>query len=273
MWNKSTDKNYFFDVFNQYSISNTWEIKTTSPENKALDNGENIYSRWDDINPLYKKFLKDKKEIYSKKEENKLRQSRIWKDKDYWNVWGYYTWFISDKVIDEKKCKSMVPCYHQAEVSYPPKRVSEEKKWATRWDSWCVPTAWSMIYGYYDMNWFSDLIDDWDNHIINDSKVNTLQKRLWEFMNTKLKKDWWATTFQESLYWTKYLDEKRIPYERGRFYSKDDWVLWKIQNEIKAKRPLFYAITWHAIVVYWFHWDNLFANYWWGLILDLCIWM
>ena len=73
MWNKSTDKNYFFDVFNQYSISNTWEIKTTSPENKALDNGENIYSRWDDINPLYKKFLKDKKEIYSKKEENKSR--------------------------------------------------------------------------------------------------------------------------------------------------------------------------------------------------------
>jgi len=132
MWNKSTDKNYFFDVFNQYSISNTWEIKTTSPENKALDNGENIYSRWDDINPLYKKFLKDKKDISSKKEENKLRQSRIWKDKDYWNVWGYYTWFISDKVIDEKKCKSMVPCYHQAEVSYPPKRVSEEKKWATR---------------------------------------------------------------------------------------------------------------------------------------------
>lgn len=102
MWNKSTDKNYFFDVFNQYSISNTWEIKTTSLENKALDNGENIYSRWDDINQLYKKFLKDKKDISSKKEENKLRQSRIWKDKDYWNVWGYYTWFISDKVIDEK---------------------------------------------------------------------------------------------------------------------------------------------------------------------------
>lgn len=57
-----------------------------------------------------------------------------------------------------------------------------------------------MIYGYYDMNWFSNLIDDWDNHIINDSKVNTLQKKLWEFMNTKLKKDWWVTTFQDSLY-------------------------------------------------------------------------
>ena len=118
-----------------------------------------------------------------------------------------------------------------------------------------------MIYGYYDMNWFSDLIDDWDNHIINDSKVNTLQKKLGGIMNTILMKNWWFTTVWDYMDWTKYLDEKWLWYKRDFIFSTGPWALWDLQNEIKANRPILYAISGHAIVVFWFHWDNLFANY------------
>lgn len=68
--NEWKNKNYYFNIFEQYSISNYWEINSTSPDNKAINNWESLYSKGTEINPFYIKFQKLKNEYKETKEEN-----------------------------------------------------------------------------------------------------------------------------------------------------------------------------------------------------------
>ena len=74
LWDNWSSKNFYFDIFNQFSISNSWKISSISPENNSIDNWDNIYSRNINKNPLYEKFLDLQKSANEYKYENIKRQ-------------------------------------------------------------------------------------------------------------------------------------------------------------------------------------------------------
>lgn len=260
------NKNYYFDVFNQFAITNTWKINTTSPENKFLDNGENIYTRNVDKNPLYERFKEIQKISNENKEENIKRQENlIYTTRSVKPIYNNDTWVVNNKFFDEKKCKSLTPCYSQYDRVYD--------RWAnwpipeTVWPTWCWPTSMSILFWFYDKYWYSDIIF-WEPSSLWNHRIRWLQIDIWDLMNTILE-DWnWWTFPKEIVKWFKYLDKK---YKHNWWFriSYNDNTFWEyIKEEIKAWRPLllsyYWKKSWHIVVVQWYSWNKLLINFWWG---------
>lgn len=263
-------KNYNFWVFEKFSYDeNTWDIWYINPGNEALEEQakQSVFSKNTmssvKTNPLKEKFGKLKKEAKENKEENiqkqLLNKSVISNDTMLSSSLspmknGHDFWLLNDH-INEWDCYWVTPCYNQHMRSY----------WDQTWYSWCVPTAFSILYWFYDRNWKDDLIS-WKTPIVSNSVINNLQVTLWEIMWTYRNNKWeWATSNNRIINWFNY---KNNIYSRS--YQELSYDLRTIKKEIDDNRPVILRYTCsngqcgHAIVVHWYNKNDLVVNFWWG---------
>lgn len=256
--NNWKNKNYYFNIFEQFSISNTWEINSTSPDNKTLDNWENIYSRSAEENPLYNKFKNLKKQYSETKDENiKIQERRNYESR---SIINNEKWSFINKNIGWW-CNSPTPCYNQWWRKY----------WNKYWPTWCTPTALSIVLWYYDRNWFPNILRNVDAPKINNDNIVGLQTKLWNLMLTTLQWKEWATKVWNNPLWWKILD---WVYKYNYDFQNDVWYNFNnfesiIKNEINNWRPILIWYTsdkntWHTIVWHWYKWNNIYVNFWWG---------
>lgn len=250
--NIGKNKNYYFDVFNHFAITNTWKIKTTSPENEVLDNGENIYTRSIDKNPLYEKFKKIQKVSKENKEKYiKNQEMKKYTERSVNPVFNLYSWVINNNFFDKEECKSLTPCYKQLNRRY----------WSLYWLTWCTSVAFSILYWFYDKYWYPNLIEG-DTPSLTTSEIKSLQIKIWNDMWTLRLNDWsWLTLHNRTIDWFKYLNWK---------YANDWWIqisyvndtFHEIKREIMNWRPVLLSYTWHIVVVHWYIWNRLAVNLW-----------
>jgi len=282
--NKSNNKLYYFWPLEQYSIDegnvevisinpqddieqiveNDKTLKKEDKEKEIKNKKRELKSRVDDYkikSKEYKKsdeFKKHKEEIKDEilkmpKEEFVLKKldkvSAIeiigWDGyvlptyaSNKFVPWNNYTW-----------CNWKIPCYKQFSTSY-------------NWQNclvWCVPTAYAMIYWYYDRKWdFPNLIP-WTAPTLNDENQNTtinnVIKEIWSYSQVKCNWNDWVTSTNS---WT-----LSIQYAVNKWYIKSSATpIWStdltylfnnIKSEINYGRPLIWWDWTHAMVIYWYY--------------------
>ncbi len=272
-------KNYYFWVFEQFLYDDKlWVIWYSNPENDLLlkeQARQSVFSKNTmssvKTNPLKEKFEKLKKEAKENKEENVQKKLLNVNNKSlsiFSNTpvnWSDY-WLIHNRVLDERICNSLTPCYNQMRVRY---NTWEE------WVSWCVPNAYSILFWFYEYHWKIDIVPGSSIPVYApySEDIRRMQKSIWELTKTVLDSEWWWTNPSNIINWMSYLKK----YNNGRnnynylenwnYFSSYDNSLNKIKFHIRNGRPVlliydFSEDSWHILVVHWFIRNKLAVNFW-----------
>ncbi len=269
MWSSKKDKNYYFWIFDQFSINNNWDLKTTSPENKVLNNKVSIYSKNWEKNPLYEKFIKLKKlEKKNKKKNIEIQRKNKLESKKYKSrsskvviPWSNFT---------GGSCNSPTPCYRQWRRAY---HTWSGIKW---WYTGCTPTAFSIVYWYYNKNGYNKVFPNVSSNSTPSSTtryIKSVQFVVWDLMWTYWNNWQWSTNTWNNPKWWKFLNWK---YSYSSDYEWDHWwnnFLETIKREINHSRPIIIGVdmkyysekSGHTIVWHWYKWKKVYTNFgWWA---------
>lgn len=307
MWEMSgkDSKNYYFSVFEQFSENTeTWEIWFINPDNKQLVEDASLNTNysinsvnslsaksqnlWNNTSKLKEKLQKLKDEAKKEKPINKPINTLNWIIKSSWvvpmNDWRVTTpnpnsWAMAWDPIVETYCLWYTPCYTQASRKYDSYITIDNNKNRIRhnkvayWPSWCVPTAFSILYWFYDRNWKHSFLEWEFAPARNNTSISKLQTYLWDILWTELIKseglfdsgEAWTTGTEKYLDWFLY---KNSEYPR-EWHTTDYFDMQKIRNSIDSWNPLILSYEgkrgWHAIVIHWYMWwDRAYINAGWG---------
>jgi Peptidase_C39 like family len=263
-------KAYYFWPFEQYMSDENGEVENigidqSNPSSKELLDEKVKKAKEYKTTEMFKETKKELKE----KGLTSFEQSSLFSIfKTYAAVSSPSDTFIPLYSITSN-CSSRIPCYKQFLDNY------------TWWlcNTWCVPNAIAMIYGFYDRKWtFPNLLswivapdnvaNSWSNLAVT-TMINTIRG----YVQTTC----WAWQVWSTTAWSAAL---------GIQYAKDKWYLnstavaqassrsvlhQSIKNEISANRPVLVGITWssgHAIVAWGYSSVSdskmIRVNYGWG---------
>lgn len=269
-------KNYNFWVFEKFSYDeNTWDIWYINPGNEALEEQakQSVFSKNTmssvKTDPLKEKFEKLKKEAKENKEENVQKQLLNKSNIEERSTLNSYnddrTVYASNNYINEGPCLSITPCYEQAKIVYR-EGYYNYQIWPY-WISWCVPTAFSILYWFYDRNWFPNLIS-WYAPAMNNTTIRVLQSNLAVLLDTELLRGWEGLTlFKNTLKWFDYVKNNtnyKVNYWKWEANLLNKTTFERVKWEIENKRPVMLSYTWHMVIAHWYRWKNiLFLNLWW----------
>jgi len=280
-WNTVDNKLYYFSPFDMYSENTkTNEVSSINPEDnidsilnqdKTLTKDEKIIKRQELKNLLRDKILQLKKDAdeYKKTDDfknkiNDLRDKKqtipkgevSYKILPFANAgtvpWDWWTWYIPPSNVSNtfvawdvySGCNWKLPCYKQIlGVNY-------------NWSNcavWCVPTAYTILFWYYDRKWnFPNLIS-WIASTTWSSVEDNVMIDLWKnYMLTSCSWAVWLTTVNNWMSWA-------ILYAKSKWYTNTIWtpytsnIFANIKTEINAWRPVILWNWIHAIVWYWYY--------------------
>lgn len=277
-WDINSNKLYYFSPFEQYSEDEkTWEVSSIDQDDNIdnkLSQDKNLSTDWKvqkrkefksklkDMLYKAKNEAKDYKKsdnFKAKKKDLKDKKQTIPKDEySYkilplanaaWVLWNWWTWYVAPSNasntfvpwVNYSWCNWKLPCYEQFQTTY---------NWQTC-DVWCVPTAFAMIYWYYDRNWtYPDLIT-WTAPNVNSSTIESLIKNLWQnYMSTYCSAGVWLTSIGSWMLWIQYA--KNLGYTKSSATYCNTNLFSTIKSEINAWRPIIANVTWHALVRFWY---------------------
>ncbi len=178
-------------------------------------------------------------------------------------------------------CVWATPCYDQFTTSY---------NWETC-DVWCWPVAAAIVLGYYNNNWFPNLIA-WGTHNTNKNNyfVNNMIKELWILMKTWCNENIWVTKSSMYPILANYAKNKWYSLLSSNLYFNltTTEVFNRVKSEINSWRPIIinveasnweiwhsvvwfgYKSTWNARIVrvnLWYWWeDSYYWYYYWSNI-------
>jgi hypothetical protein len=146
-------------------------------------------------------------------------------------------------------CGSVMPCYKQ----YNPTTVSPYCA------TWCVPTAMSIIFGYYDRNGLKPNLLTW---IASDTVMDVfMSNTIRTYMKTRCTSVWdWSTSSVTMVDGIQYAKDKG--YRNSAAILDTGTNLWPaIRAEIKAGRPVMiniqasltngHSMAWYAYTQNW----------------------
>lgn len=283
-WLKNNNKNnklYYFSPFDQYSEDlETWNILSIQPEedinniikdDNNLTTGDKQNKIQNNKTELKQKILnlKEKAKEYKKSEDFKQKKNEIQNQimkipKDEFVInnlnianAGEIVWvmdylppsYASNTFVpwlSYSWCSWKVPCYEQFPTTY---------NWQTCL-VWCVPTAYAMIYGYYDRkgqfpNLISGTVPTVNNTTIQNLAIDLWKNYMWTYCNWNI----WVTSTSN---WT-----LSIQYAKNKWYiNSTATAIWStnlnilfnsIKSEINSGRPLVWWDWNHAMVIYWYY--------------------
>lgn len=282
-WTINNNKLYYFSPFDMYAENiNNGDVSSITQE----DNFDIILNHDINLTEIEKKLKKQKLKDWLKNKINELKkEAKNYKRTDEFNKkikdlrdkkqaipeeqvsykilpfseyanatvpWIWWTWYIlpsnaSNTFVSWSAyswCNWKLPCYQQIlNVNY-------------NWSNcavWCVPTAYTILFWYYDRKWtFPDLIS-WVASTTWSSVEDNVMIDLWKnYMSTAC--DWieWKTSVWNWM-------NGWINYAKSKWYTTSTWTLvgshifYQAKLEINAWRPV---ILWnwnHAMVWYWYY--------------------
>lgn len=305
-WNTDDNKLYYFSPFEQYSENEkTWDISSIEQndiiENKAITQDNNFSkdiktkklkefkSKLKDRLSKAKNEAKDYKksdDFKAKKKELKEKKQTIPKEEFSFKIlplanattisWTTLTWYVAPTASNIfvswneywTTCKWKLPCYNQFDSTY-------------NWSNckvWCVPTAYWIIYWYYDRNWtYPDLVT-WTASTLNDTISNTMIRKLWDYLLTTCSWSAWWTNSSNLTKWIQYARDKWYANSYAMYYwtaNNVSQLFNVIKTEVNGNRPIMANTSWHAMVAFWYNstsWNPIIRlNLWWGWISQI-IW-
>lgn len=157
------------------------QYKSNFSSNIKLEKSSKLKDKLENIKKLSKdkslNFLNNKSSSFTKASE-KVSTKNV-----SWGTWAV----VWTNYISELWCFSYTPFYYQSNLRYN----SYVEWWVTHnerklWPSGCVPTAFSILYWYYDRNWRWDFIPWEFARARNNATIRDMQRTLWTIMWTKL---------------------------------------------------------------------------------------
>lgn len=287
-WDVNSNKLYYFSPFEQYSEDEkTWEVSSIEQDDNIdnkLAQDKNLNADWkakkrkEFQSELKNKLSKAKNEakdykksddFKTKRKDLKDKKQTIPKDEYSYKILplanatltGYIPPTASNIIISWSEywtCKWKLPCYSQFNTTY---------NWVIC-AVWCVPSAYWMIYWYYDRNGTYPNLIAWTASTTNDSTTNTMLKSLWTYLLTTCSWSEWLTSSTNLIKW--------IQYAKDKWYANSSAlkVTWTVSNlfsaiksSIDLNRPIMANTTTHAMVAYWYNsasWNPIIRlNLWW----------
>lgn len=299
---KNGNKNnnfYYFSPFEQYAENEiTWSVSSINPQDDEVLTNKTARSINIDNKSYKNNSLKEKLDN-AKKESKKFKNSQEFKklkkelkenkltvpneeisfkvldmamaEKYIPNQKWYEPVVASDAFVKWKNlwwCWSRIPCYWQYLRNY------NEANWVNCY-VWCTPIAVAMIYGYYDNNWFPNLIPT-DTNFTNNLETIILADKIKNIIKTKCNSNWeWSTIPSNIPLAIQYAKDK------GYIKSTSNYISWNsaslfplLKNEINNWRPVILNVQWirqwkdiwHSIVAYWYNSKStniIRVNMWW----------
>lgn len=276
------NKLYYFSPFEQYSlntknnkiksisindnieksIKNDSKLTEPEKEQKIKEKDKELKERLKDLKQEAKKykeseeFKKKKKEIKNQilsvpKEEfvmNSLNMANASNLKWNWGTAYEPTTYSSNILIPwytYSSCSWKIPCYEQFETNY-------------NWQYclvWCVPLAYSMIYGYYDRRWqFSNLVP-WIASTLNSSEIENMTQELGAYLWTYCTWTRWDTNAWDMDLGITYAVNKWYTNSTSTYYHSNNksYLFNLIKYEINNERPLIWWTGDHAFVIFWYY--------------------
>jgi len=280
-WDEQEMKNYYFSPFDIYSENTlTWEVLALDPKYAIKEEKWDIKEQKQALKNQLKEAKASAKEFKKSdkfkelKEEIKDQILTVPKQEFSFNMLDmsyaatYTSPWASNVFVpgwqSSSSCIGATPCYNQFSTTY-------------YWESClsgCLPTAFGIIYGYHDRNWYPWLIS-WTAPMTNSYAVNQMIKTIGIDTQTKCNsnstKNEAITSTILAYRWEIYAQNHGYPNANANldtFFTTNAQIFSKTKSEINSFRPVIINTDSHSMVGFWYKSTGtskiVRMNMWWG---------